>query len=116
MPRDLFLYRDRDQQLPSNNTHHQKASSSRDRVNSSNSGVSLSSAKNNKQFNGYQTIVNSDLRQYGGQYMIQSSSSSSHGGSGRKATRGLSTPSSSFVVSEDLVQSNQLKRRSTESR
>jgi len=60
--------------------------------------------------------MNSEIRQYGGQYLLQSSNHSNHsnssssgskGGSGMKARRG----NASLVVSEDLVRSNQIKRR-----
>ena len=67
---------------------------------------SSSSSSSNKQFNGYQTIINSEIRQYGGQYLLQSSGGSKGSSSGVKAGRG----NASLVVSEDLVRSNQLKR------
>jgi hypothetical protein len=125
MPTALFLYRnhdndgdddDDDDDGDVNYSHHPSSKHRRGVDDMSYTGSSKSgSAKKksgNKQFNGYQTIINSDIRQYGGQYLLQSSNHSSgsggsKGGSGMKARRG----NASLVVSEDLVRSNQIKRR-----
>ena len=133
MPKALFLYRnhdnddsdddDDDDDDAVNYSHHPSSKHRRGVDDMSYTGSSKSgSAKKksgNKQFNGYQTIMNSEIRQYGGQYLLQSSnhsnsssngsgsSSGSKGGSGMKARRG----NASLVVSEDLVRSNQIKRR-----
>jgi len=125
MPKALFLYRnhdnddDDDDYDGGNYSHHSSSQNRRGVDDMSYTGSSKSgSAKKksgNKQFNGYQTIMNSEIRQYGGQYLLQSSnhsnssnsSSGNKGGSGMKARRG----NASLVVSEDLVRSNQIKRR-----
>ena len=123
MPKALFLYRNHDDDGDDdddddddgvNYSHHSSSQNRKGVDDMSYAGSSKSgSAKKksgNKQFNGYQTIMNSEIRQYGGQYLLQSSNhsnSSSKGGSGVKARRG----NASLVVSEDLVRSNQIKRR-----
>ena len=125
MPKALFLYRNHDDDGDDdddddgvNYSHHPSSQNRKGVDDMSYTGSSKSgSAKKksgNKQFNGYQTIMNSEIRQYGGQYLLQSSNhsysssnGSSKGGSGVKARRG----NASLVVSEDLVRSNQIKRR-----
>jgi len=124
MPKALFLYRnhdndDSDDDDDGGNYSHHPSSQNRRRVDDMSYTYtgSSKSGSGNKQFNGYQTIMNSEIRQYGGQYLLQSSNHSNHssssssggskGGSGMKARRG----NASLVVSEDLVRSNQIKRR-----
>ena len=122
MPKALFLYRNHDDDGDDdddddgvNYYHHSSSQNRREVDDMSYTGSAKKKKKSgNKQFNGYQTIMNSEIRQYGGQYLLQSSNHSncssnggSKGGSGVKAMRG----NASLVVSEDLVRSNQIKRR-----
>ena len=123
MPKALFLYRNHDDDGDDdddddddgvNYSHHPSSQNRRGVDDMSYTGSAKKKKSGNKQFNGYQTIMNSEIRQYGGQYLLQSSNHSnsssnggSKGGSGVKARRG----NASLVVSEDLVRSNQIKRR-----
>ena len=116
MPKALFLYRNHDDDGDDDddddgvNYSHHPSSQNRRGVDDMSYTGSAKKKSGNKQFNGYQTIMNSEIRQYGGQYLLQSSNhsnSSSKGGSGVKARTG----NASLVVSEDLVRSNQIKRR-----
>jgi len=106
----MFLYRDHDHISSHQPTTQQRLGvhdRSRSSDHGSGSGTKSANAKKNKQFNGYQTIISSDIHQYGGEYLVQSRGSGSSSSGGVNAGR---VHASSLIVSEDLVRSNQLKK------